>query len=341
MGEGVMVGELRIGDRAWALSADEDFSGLPKGVREVVEAWFDARRDVMVLRTSGSTGAPKRIEISKEAMRESARRTAEALDLWAGTLAWWVLPPAFIGGCMMLVRAAELGWTLLYDEPTAKLVVPAGGVDFCACTPMQLLASGGLSGVKTLLLGGSPVRGELPLAGVTSVYMSFGMTETVSHIALKRIQPDPEAHFTCVRGVKVSANAQGCLVVEAPHLLMKPLVTRDVVEILSYQTFRWLGRADHAINSGGVKVHPESVELALMGTVGVGFVVTSRPHPTLGEEVVLVADLADPMAGPSKGKEETWLRAARAMLPKHHAPRAVVWHNLDKTETGKWIRPTL
>lgn len=294
----------------------------------------------MELRTSGSTGAPKRIEISKEAMRESARRTGAVLGLGEGTRALWVLPAGFVGGFMMLVRAAELGWTLMYDgPPRARIEVPAGGVDFCACTPMQLATSGGLSGVGTLLLGGSPVMSGLSFEGVGRVFESFGMTETVSHIAVRQLWPEEESWFACVPGVEVARDEAGCLVVRAPHLFEGRLVTRDVVEVDGRTKFRWVGRADDVINSGGVKVHPAEVERALAGIVPAPFVVAGRPHEVLGNEVVLVVNGERP-AG-AEELETRWLREAAKILHKFDVPRAVVWRNLDQTQSGKWKRPTL
>lgn len=332
-----LKGTLHINGQTFLLQHGENFEALPEDIKELVEAWLDPARDIMLLRTSGSTGKPKEIEIPKAAMRASARKTGEALGLGAGTRALWVLPPKFIGGCMMLVRAEVLGWHLIHQPPSSQLQVPAGGVDFCACTPMQLIASGGLPGVGTLLLGGSAPPDHLPLEGIDRAFASYGMTETVSHIALRRLKPSPEPHYTCVPGVKVRTTSEDCLVIEAPHLQETPIVTRDVVALLSDQTFLPLGRADHVINSGGLKIHPATVERALEPIINTPFVVTGRPHPVLGEEVVIVA-------APRPDQEvlaAQWLAAARAVLPKHHAPRGVVWRNLARTETGKWIRPKL
>lgn len=333
-----MMGSLEAGGERFRLQWGESFEALPPDVRRVVEDWLNPERETMSLRTSGSTGRPKEIEIPKSAMRASALRTGEALGLGAGTRAMWVLPPQFIGGCMMLVRAEVLGWNLIYQQPSSQLKVPAGGVDFCACTPMQLLTSGGLPGVRTLLLGGSAPPDHLPLAGIARAFASYGMTETVSHIALRRLKPQPQPHYVCVPGVKVHADAEGCLVIDAPHLQQAPIVTRDVVNLLSDQTFLPLGRADHVINSGGVKIHPDAVERALEPFIKTPFVVTGRPHPVLGEEVVIAAV---PGSEDREALAGQWLAAARAVLPKHHAPRGVVWCNLARTETGKWIRPKL
>lgn len=335
-----MSGELVIGGRSWSLEVGTDFGELPEEIREAVDAWFDVGRTVMELRTSGSTGAPKRIEISKEAMRESVRRTGAVLGLGEGTRALWVLPAGFVGGFMMLVRAVELGWTLIYDgPPRARVEVPAGGVDFCACTPMQLAASGGLPGVGTLLLGGSPVMPGLNFEGVGRVFESFGMTETVSHIAVRRLWPEAAAWFQCVPGVEVERDEAGCLVVSAPHLFEEPLVTRDLVEVEGRTKFRWVGRADDVINSGGVKVHPVEVERALAGIVTEPFVVAGRPHEVLGSEVVLVVNGERPVK--AEALEARWLREAAKILQKFDVPRAVVWRNLDQTQSGKWKRPTL
>lgn len=346
--EGLMAGSLILENREWLLRENEDFSDLPSDIRGLLVAWFDPQVEELYFMTSGSTGEPKSVRHAKSAMRESAIRTGEALELGRGTRAWWVLPPHFIGGAMMLIRAIVLEWELHAGTPQSKLEVPPSGMDFCACTPMQLRSSGGLPGVSKLLLGGSPVTGLLPLHGIDRVWEGFGMTETISHIALRELKPIQETAFQCVRGVAVQEDAEGCLIVQAPHLSVDEIRTRDQVKCWTSGSFEWLGRRDHVINSGGIKVHPEQVEKAIRHLIKRPFVVTGRRHAELGQEVVLVVDPRGKIGGwkeeSGDGREEVekkWLEASRRVLPKHHAPRAIVWMELNQTPTGKWIRPRL
>jgi O-succinylbenzoic acid--CoA ligase len=353
--ERLMAGSLILENREWLLEENEDFSDLPLDIRRMLVAWFDPQVDELSFMTSGSTGEPKSVRHAKSAMRESAIRTGEALELGRGTRAWWVLPPHFIGGAMMLIRAIVLEWQLHAGTPQSKLKVPPSGMDFCACTPMQLRSSGGLPGVSKLLLGGSPVNGPLPLHGIGRVWEGFGMTETISHIALRELKPIQEEAFQCVRGVAVREDEEGCLIVQAPHLTIEEIRTRDQVKCWTSGSFEWLGRQDHVINSGGIKVHPEQVEKAIHDLIKRPFVVTSRAHAVLGQEVILVVDprggsgdvssvMGDERSERKGWKGEAvknWLEATRRVLPKHHAPRAVVWMELNQTPTGKWIRPRL
>ncbi len=332
-----MSGRLVIGGREWPLTAGLRAADLPgeawaQAIGRAVETWFSEEATVE-LRTSGSTGRPRPVVHGKEAMRASAERTAEALGLGEGTVAGLVMPVEFVGGFMMLVRAIEGGWTLWASEPKVGVVAPEG-TEFLALTPLQARASGaGIAGVGKVLLGGA-AAGEGEWAG-REVWESFGMTETVSHVALRRLRPGPaERAFRTVRGVTVEANGEGCLVVRAPHLFEGALVTRDVVEVVAPDRFVWKGRADDVINSGGLKVHPEEVEAAAADVVQRPCRAYGEPHAELGQQVVLAVH------GEGTPEEAEAIRAALvAILPRNRAPRRVEFRNLDQTPSGKWIRP--
>lgn len=332
-----MGARLVIGGREWPLTAALRAEDLPgeawaQAVGRAVGRWFDGS-DEVALRTSGSTGAPRTVVHGKEAMRASAERTAEVLGLKVGTRALLAMPVEFVGGFMMLVRAIEGGWRLEAVEPRARVVAPEG-TEFAALTPMQARASGeGVKGVGKLLLGGAPAEGGMRTAG--EVWESFGMTETISHIAVRRLWPEPvEPAFRVVRGVEVRTDAAGCLHVRAPHLFAGELATRDVVELAGAGAFVWKGRADDVINSGGVKVHPEEVEAAAGQITPRPCRAYGAPHPDLGFEVVLAVH------GTGTSAEAEALRLAlHELLPKHHAPRRVEFRVLDTTPSGKWKRP--
>jgi len=243
------------------------------------------------------------------------------------------MPVAFVGGFMMVVRAVVGGWTLVATEPRVTLLAPEG-IDFVALTPLQARANRiELEKVKKVLLGGAPAGGSNWGGG--EVWESFGMTETISHIALRRLKPKSAfPAFEVVRDVTVSSDANGCLVIEAPHLFAGKLFTRDEVEVLSPRHFLWKGRSDEAINTGGLKVHPSEVEAAAREVVDFPCVAYGAPHDALGEQVVLALH--------GQGTEEEAEQIRRVLverLPRHHAPKRVEFRTLEQTPSGKWIRP--
>lgn len=262
-------------------------------ITRFLNTWCTTNPDLFA-QTSGTTGAPKTTALKKSAMQASAEKTGAFLNLGPKTKALLCLSPEIIAGKMMLVRAWVLGWELTVVAPTAQpLQEVAGNFDFAAVVPHQAAASlTDLNRVTLLIVGG----GEIPFALwqhltqlKTTVYQTFGATETVSHFAMRRVIGAQEYQsYTCLPGIEVAADAHSCLVVKAPGLLAAPLETNDVVTIIDQHHFFWHGRADHAINSGGVKLHPEVLEsrLAAMGFKDVLFI--GARHHTLGEQLVLV-----------------------------------------------------
>lgn len=251
------------------------------------------------VQTSGSTGDPKKIRIRKEHMVNSAFATGKFFEIPAKSTALHCLPAEYIAGKMMLVRAMVLGWELDLKTPSSN---PLDQVfktyDFCAMTPFQLDNSiGRLHLVKKLILGGGAVAPNLQLMvqGLnTKVYETFGMTETVSHIAAKRLNPKKkkkkEIPFKVLSHINISQDARGCLVVKAPKVASEVVVTNDVVEILTYKKFYWKGRIDNVINSGGVKLFPEEIECKLNEVIDRRFFVTGMPDDALGEKLVLFVE---------------------------------------------------
>ena len=260
--------------------------------------WLN-EKDYVIVQTSGSTGAPKKIRIQKQSMVNSARATGKFFDLPVHTTALHCLPTNFIAGKMMLVRAMVLGWDLDLVPPKANPLDQVFKVyDFCAMTPFQLDNSlSRLHLIKKLIVGGGAVSRTLQdlVRGIgTEVYETYGMTETVSHIAARQINkikndqnPVP---FSVLPHVEISTDDRNCLIIDAPLLSDKTLVTNDVVEKLSDKTFILKGRYDNVINSGGVKLHPEEIEAKLAPIIAHRFFITSLPDPALGEKLVLMVE---------------------------------------------------
>lgn len=313
--------------------------------------WLSGK-PTFTLHTSGSTGTPKPIELTRTQMAASARLTGETFGLQAGDAALCCLNVAYVAGVMMLVRALELDLDLTVVEPAAN---PLAGLpetarfDFCAFVPLQLqtllektperLAQ--LDGAKAVLLGGAAVSGSLEenLQGLTvPVFGTYGMTETVSHVAIRRLNgPAPTEPYRLLRGVEAGTDSRDCLWVRGPMTDFKLVQTNDVVEFADAQTFRWLGRYDTIVNSGGVKIVPERVETALepvLRQAGFGgrFFVCGLPDERLGQRLTAVLE------GPSFSPEQFDLvrrsageKLTRFDLPKHWEFLA----SFPETATGK------
>lgn len=274
----------------------EPFEG---GIGDFLLDWLKPSA-ILEVTTSGSTGIPKKVKLRKEHMINSAIATGKFFELPKKSTALHCLPAEYIAGKMMLVRAMVLGWEL-------DLVIPSSNpldqvfktYDFCAMTPFQLDNSiGRLHLIKKLIVGGGAVAPNLQLMvqGLnTKVYETFGMTETVSHIAAKRLNPKKKKKkdipFKVLPNINISQDDRGCLVVKAPKLACEVVVTNDVVEILTYKKFYWKGRIDNVINSGGIKLFPEEIERKLSEIIDGRFFVTGMPDDALGEKLVLFVEV--------------------------------------------------
>lgn len=263
-------------------------------------SWFD-KKEFISVKTSGSTGKPITIQLKKKHMTNSALATGYYFDLHQHTKALLCLSPNFIAGKMMLVRAMVLGWQLDIVEPDAHpLDKTKSNYKFCAMVPLQLSNSlAQLHRIKILLVGGAPVSNELQdrLYDLsTKIYASYGMTETITHVALKKLNQYSGCELGSVSNYKVLPNVQisidnrGCLVIEAPKIADKPIVTNDLAELISDNEFKWLGRYDSIINSGGIKLIPEQIEKKLSAVIDCRFFVAGIPDELLGEKLVLVVE---------------------------------------------------
>ncbi len=255
------------------------------------EVTFGNEEEAFSVSTSGSTGEPKIIRIPKVYMRASARTTLKFLELKAGDRALLCLPTNKIAGIMMILRAMEGDLQLEAVSPSANpLAEVAGNFAFAAMVPLQAEASlTELHRVDKLIIGGAPINSQLEaklrrLPG--EIFHTYGMTETISHVAMRRIGSD---YFRAVPAVSFQVNADGRLIIDAPHIGIKALLTNDVVDLQDSHTFKWLGRADNVVNSGGVKLHPEDIEKRL-GDLGMPYFLTGIPDDRLGQQLVLVLE---------------------------------------------------
>ncbi|MEI8085257.1 MAG: AMP-binding protein [Paludibacter sp.] len=262
-----------------------------------LKEWFDDN-DYILAQTSGSTGKPKSIQLAKASMRNSARMTNKFFGLTGNKTALLCLPASYIAGKMMLVRALVGGFDLITVEPSANpflhLQTP---INFTAITPFQLFHSTESLQqklVQKIIVGGGPVTAKLEKLAdeiPSALYETYGMTETCSHIALRRFNGvEKSDFFTVLNGVGIHKDERECLIINASHLLDDEIKTNDIVELIGTKSFSWLGRADAVINTGGIKIHPEQVEKKLEGIIPTSYFITSLPDELLENKIVLVIE---------------------------------------------------
>lgn len=307
-----MHSEFRLNGEAYTLDTLQELAiqyleqeeQYKKAIGDFILDWITTK-DVVEVQTSGSTGVPKRINIKKQYMRNSALATAQYFNAFEKTSALLCLPVNFIAGKMMLVRGLVLGWHIDIVKPQSNpLEAVSQAYDFCAMTPFQLEKSLSKTHfLSTLIVGGGAISIPLKkqLQGLdTAIYETYGMTETVTHIAVRSVNPNVKIAsaipFTTLSNVRLEQDKRGCLVINAPAVSKEAVVTNDLVKLLSDTQFMWLGRVDNVINSGGIKLYPEQIENKLGAIINVNFFVAGVPDDTLGQRVALFVEQEKPFS---------------------------------------------
>lgn len=256
----------------------------------------------LTVQTSGSTGTPKQLVVRKEQMWQSARLTCEYLGLRPGDNALLCMPLQYIAGKMMVVRSLYAGLNLIVRQPSGHPLADAiEPLRFAAMIPLQVYNSlqvqeerERLKQIGHLIIGGGAIDPALEREIQTlpnAAYSTYGMTETLSHIALRRLNgTDASPFYTPFPSVALSLSAEDTLVIDAPLVTDEQLTTNDVAELLPDGRFTIIGRKDNIINSGGVKIQIEKVEAALRSIISVNFALTAIPHPKFGEAIVLLVE---------------------------------------------------
>ena len=295
--------------------------------------------DRLLVHTSGSTGKPKPMMVEKARMLNSARITCDFLGLKPGDTALLCMSLDYIAGKMMVVRSIERGLRLVSVKPSGHPLSDdsLGDVDFAAMVPMQVYNSlqipeerERLNRIKHLIIGGGAIDDALAAelsVMPNAVWSTYGMTETLSHIALRRLNgKDASEWYQPFDSVKVSVNEEGCLVINAPLVCPDTLVTNDIVEIKEGK-FRIKGRKDNVICSGGIKIQIEEVESLLRSHLTAPFMLAKKKDGKFGEIAVLVTE-ADDLVSVEQ--------VCRQVLPKYWVPREYLHvAKLPMTETGK------
>ena len=309
-------------------------------LQEFLTEWHDDSPTVLV-HTSGSTGEPKPMRVEKRRMEASARTTCDFLGLHRGDTALLCMPLDYIAGKMMVVRSLVCGLRLVTVEPSGNPVATvAEPLDFAAMVPMQVWNTlqvpaqrERLMAIRHLIIGGGAIDDALAAELRTfpnAVWSTYGMTETLSHIALRRLSgPDATDWYTPFDSVQLSLTADNCLVIDAPAIHDGLLATNDIAELASDGCFKILGRKDCVICSGGLKIQAEEVERLLSPHLHAPYIITKRKDEKFGEVVVLLTE----------GDTAAAQAVCQRVLPKYWLPRAYVHTDrIPLTPTGKPAR---
>ncbi|WP_420578412.1 AMP-binding protein [Ekhidna sp.] len=291
---------------------------------ELIRKWHSGQK-YFTHYTSGSTGRPKKIIISREKIELSVKSTLAFIDPKnAIKSSLLCLSPANIGGAMVVYRAIIFDHDLKIIEPTSNLqqaFKKGQYFDLASMVPLQFknLSKKDISRFGTILIGGAHMPADMTNYD-SNIYATFGMTETVSHIALRHIN---EELFITTGDTEVAATSDQTLKIKGSITGNKWLITNDIVKIHSNKQFKWIGRADFIINSGGIKINPEMIEAQLMSQIKCDFMAASLPDDKLGRKLVLLIEGGDQ-------------KLDFTSLGKYHQPREVFFNQqIFKTKTNK------
>lgn len=310
-------------------------------IEHFMEQWCD-RRPYIIAHTSGSTGAPKEIKLLKSDMIMSARATNARFSISSHSHLHLTLSPAYIAGKMMIVRALEAGCDLTYEAPSnhGLLSTDYGDIDLLAIVPSQcsqLLDNPiACKRLHNVIIGGAAISHateQALLSAPWNSYATYGMTETCSHVALRRMGTDA---YTAMPGIRFATDHRNCLRINAPQFSFRQLQTNDIVDLLSPQSFIWKGRYDNVINSGGIKIFPEQLEAKLQPYISHPFFIGGVPHPTWGTAVELIVELPDSKAADPGELELQLQEICRTHLTTVECPKSIKFTAaLPRTANGK------
>ncbi|SIS74963.1 AMP-binding protein [Chryseobacterium gambrini] len=314
-------------------------------VKNFLNEWF-SDSDTVKVQTSGSTGTPKVFDIEKSRMMNSAEMTCDFLGLKEGDTALICLPVEYISGKMMVVRSMMRKLKLIVADPSVKPVETLDRkIDFCAMTPLQVENSlDKLYLIKNLIIGGAAVSEDLKKKmqealktsdSETYIFETYGMSETLSHIGLKQILPESEEYFMVFENVEISLDERNCLTIYAPKLNPDILQTNDLVEIKNGKQFKFLGRIDNVINSGGAKIFPEQLEALVKKEIPNEVVFLGIDDVSLGQKLIAVLE---------GEKSDDLIKKVREIQfeKSFHKPKEIIFvEKIPRTPNGKISRKEL
>ena len=311
---------------------------------EFLKNWY-SKSDKIVLNTSGSTGKPKKITFYKSQLAESAKTTINYFKLKKETTVLLCLPADYVAAKIMVVRAIEGDLNLLLippdGNPLDKIDHP---INFAAMVPLQLINGirenyTKLELINKLIVGGQKIPDQIvpKLKGIkTKIWETYGMTETLTHVAVRPISPTIHNFFRAIGDIHFETDERGCLVINCPYIQSTPIVTNDLAELKNNIEFRFIGRYDNTINSGGIKIHIEELENKILPHLKERFAIGSIEDSKLGEKIVLVIENIQ--------ASDQFLKDVikRAKLAKYESPKKLISvSKIPMTPTGKTDRYTL
>jgi len=316
-----------------------------QNVLNFVKTWY-SKDDYIIVNTSGSTGTPKSIKILKSRMRASAKATINFFDLKPKQNILMTLSAEYIAGKMLIVRAIENNMTLIVAPLcTNPLLISLNHkIHFSAFVPMQVqtiianrISKENYELIDTVIIGGGEINQALEKNLITlknSNFATFGMTETISHIALRNIS-NGDKHYTALPNVSFKTNQKNCLLITAPSIYPVPdLETTDVVQLLNSKQFIWKGRSNFIINSGGIKIHPELLEKKIEHLLPNNrYYFSSLKDNLLGEKLILKIESNSPF-----NIQELKTKLNLLLVKFEHPKSIIIINNFEETKTGKVIR---
>lgn len=303
---------------------------------EFLDEWHN-KLPYIIANTSGSTGIPKQIKLLKSDLIKSATATCKYFNIDNSSTLVSPLSSRYIAGKMMIVRAIVSGAKLWIETPSNKpLSNDYGTIDLLPVVPSQvewlLNEYVDTKCIKNLIVGGGNLskkyEDSLIKLGINT-YVTYGMTETCSHIALRNI---PNQIYETLSGITISNDDRNCLVINAPQFSFNEIITNDIVEILDNRHFKWIGRYDNIINSGGIKISPEKIEKQLSSVISDPFFIIGEPDDKWGESITLYIE------GENVDKAKI-LYNAKSILDNYCVPKKIKCvSKFEKTESGKILR---
>lgn len=300
---------------------------------------WESEEAYILCHTSGSTGKPKDIRLSKNVMRESAKRTNNFFSLDNMSHLHSCISPDYIGGKMMMVRASILNCKFTYEEPSNRPLdnYNDSDIDLLAVVPSQMwhiLKNINKSpAIRNIIVGGQPISDELRFEIAKSklnVWETYGMTETASHIALRKVNKEPTP-FKLFDGISISKDSDSRLVIKIAG--QDELITNDIVEIVDDQNFYIRGRADNVIICGGIKIYPEEIERVIESELNTEVIVKGEKDLKWGEVISLIVPPS--LEGFT---DDHILEICKNNLESYSVPKRIVREHIPHTENGKKIR---
>jgi len=321
-----------------------DIEEWEKDIYSFIEDWLNIEKETFQVQTSGSTGKPKEIILQRQDMINSALMTGEFFHLKQKNTALLSLPAKYIAGKMMIVRALVLGLDLFITKPSIDIISSIKrSFDFSAFIPLQLQYAidhqmkNHINQLGIMIIGGASLSNKYinKLDDYQpKIYASYGMTETITHIALQRLNGDEKIdYFNCLPDIMVEQDARDCLIINN-RKNCQSWQTNDFVKLLSPTQFKILGRTDDIINSGGLKINPLEIEIEIQHLIDVDFIIGFVHDQQMGQRLVLLIEGQKDVQ-----YSEILLNKIKQILPSNKTPKDVYYiSQLLRTENGKLDR---